>query len=125
MKQKILKKPNEHKAQRVSMGFTAYVGSPVNGEMVIGNPVVVDEWLSYIRNAQREKVVNPDQGILTADELGKLLDICILSGTRHEFNLKYDTHPGLKCVEHKHDKRIWESAAYPVQLVSCECFDNQ
>jgi len=103
------------------LGFTAYVGSPVNGEMVIGNPLIVDEWLTYIRNAQRRKVVSLSEGVLKMGELNKLVNLNILPGVRHEFKLSYEVHPGLKCPEHRHDRRIWESIAYPSHIVSCEC----
>jgi len=105
------------------IGFMAYVGSPVDEDILIGNPLVVDEWLTYIRAGQRRGLVDK-KGLVRVKELEKLCNVTLLSGTRHNFDIKYDVHTDQSCAEHKHDKRIWESAAYPCTVTSCTCFDH-
>lgn len=126
VKERVVKQRNrelrrEFRPRCPTIGLIAYVGSPVNGNMVIGNPEIVDDWLTYIKTAQERKVLNTREGMLKIEELNKLCEVDILPGARHEFNISYDLHPGMSCAEHKHDKRIWESAAYPSQIVSCQC----
>jgi hypothetical protein len=110
---------------RPVLGIVAYVGSPVNGDMIVGNPDVVDDWLTYIKVAQQQKVLDVREGVLKIADLEKLCNISILPGTRHEFTLKYEVHPELRCAEHKHDKRMWESATYPCTIISCKCITHQ
>ncbi len=103
------------------VGFVAYVGSPVNGDVVIGNPKVVDEWLAYMRSALKRKLVKIEDGAITAPELGKLCNVTILPNGRHRFSIGYDTHPKIGCEGHLHNKHLWESETYPCAILSCAC----
>jgi hypothetical protein len=110
---------------KAQIGFVAYVGSPVNGHMVIGNPDMVDIWLNYVRKAIKNKLVKTSNSALTTKEMSKVCNVNIIPGNRHEFNIAYKIHEGLSCSSHKHDKRIWESPSYPSTIISCECLTQQ
>jgi len=118
-------KTNKLHKTKAQIGFVSYIGSPVNGHMVIGNPEIVDIWLDYIRKAVKNKIVTAPESTLTTSELNKLCNVVIIPGNRHEFNISYDIHIGLGCASHKHDKRLWESPSYPSKIISCECLTQQ
>lgn len=102
------------------IGITIYIGSPVNGDMLVCNPKIVDEWLKYIRAAQRKKLIK-GQGLVSTAELEKLFKVTVLPEGRHRFSIGYDIHPQMSCYHHGHCKFLWQSQAYPCAVVSCGC----
>lgn len=112
------------KNSQAQVGFISYVGSPINGDIVIGNPELVNLWLVYSRKAIKKKLVQPESSFITVNDLNKLCNVTVLPGERHEFNIRYEAHPEISCARHKHDKRIWESPFYPCTISSCLCSKN-
>lgn len=107
------------------IGFTAYVGSPVNGNIVIGNPTIVDNWLRYIRASQVDKVIGRE-GPITTGELSQICDVFTLPDNLHHFSFLYDPPPsflytGKKPSKHKIKSKIWQSISYPCHIISCTC----
>jgi len=127
IKEKLAKEPQVMKHiyslghEEPIIGLVAYVGSPVNGEVVVGNPKIVNDWLAYMRTAQKKRIVKCQDGLLTSGELNKLCNVTILPEGRHRFNIGYDTHPGIGCKDHDHTKYLWRSASYPCAIVTCNC----
>lgn len=107
---------------KAQVGFISYVGSPVNGNIVVGNPELVDFWLNYIKKAAKKEIVKSNSDALTVHELNKLCNVAVLPGNRHEFNISFDIHSELSCAAHSHDKRVWESPVYPCKITSCQCY---
>jgi hypothetical protein len=103
------------------VGVTIYIGSPVNGDMLVCNPKIVNEWLKYIRAAQTKKLIKPQGGLVSTAELEKLCKVTILPEGRHRFSIGYDMHPEISCNNHGHCKFLWQSQTYPCAVVSCGC----
>ena len=103
------------------IGLVIYIGSPVNGDVLIANPKVVNDWLSYIRAANKSKLVKTENGLIKTAELEKLCKVTILPEGRHRFSVGYDIHPGTGCYDHDHCKYLWQSSTYPCAVVSCGC----
>ena len=103
------------------VGVVVYIGSPVNGEMLVANPGVVNDWLTYARAAKSRGLIKIENGLLAAEELQKLNNLVILPEGRHRFNISYDMHPDKSCANHCHSKYLWRSPTYPCAVMSCGC----
>ena len=103
------------------IGIAVYIGSPIDGELVVVNPTIVNDWLSYIREAVEEKALITDKGIITASTLSQLLNVIHLPESRHSFFINYDIHPGIDCTRHSHSQYRWRSSTLPCDITSCHC----
>lgn len=103
------------------VGIIIYVGSPVDGEVIVGNPDVVNDWLTYIRAAQQKNLVQLDGGLISSTELEKLNNVVVLPGNRHKFSIGYDIHSEVSCGAHRHLRYLWRSPTYPCAIASCGC----
>lgn len=102
------------------IGFTAYIGSPLDGDMIIANPGVVNDWLAYIRTAVGRKVIDKGGGALTSAALSKLINITELPEGRHAFEVQYGTQTRSDCHAQSHRQFSWESENYPCLISSCK-----
>ena len=103
------------------IGIAVYIGSPIDGELVVVNPTIVSDWLSYIREAVEEKALITDKGMITASILSQLLNVIHLPESRHSFFINYDIHPGIDCTRHSHSQYRWRSSTSPCDITSCHC----
>ena len=101
------------------IGFTAYVGSPANGEMIIANAGVVNNWLTFIRSAASKKVLNKEGGLVKASDLSLLVNLVEIPGGRHSFNLNYGEESSFGCEDPSHTHFTWRSGSYPCTVRSC------
>lgn len=100
------------------VGMVIYIGSPVDGEMVIANPSIIDEWLKYIRAASETQVLKKKNGLIQTTQLAQLLNVIELSDGRHKFTIDYDPTE----VGNEQQRRLlsyaWKSAKYPCAVKS-------
>ena len=101
------------------IGFTAYVGSPANGEMIIANAGVVNTWLAFIRSAASKKVLNKEGGLVKASALSLLVNLVEIPGGRHSFHLNYGEESNPGCEDPSHTHFTWRSGSYPCTVRSC------
>lgn len=102
------------------VGFTAYIGSPVNGEMIIANAGVVDTWLTFIRSAASKKLLQKEGGFMKASTLSLLVNLVEIPEGRHSFNLTYGEESYVGCGDKSHTHFIWRSGSYPCSVRSCK-----
>lgn len=105
--------------QKPMIGATIYIGSPLDGEMIIANESVVSDWLTFTRNAVKENLVQADEGLITSEVLSRVVNILTIPEGRHAFNITYGTPQ--QCLNPGHTKFRWDSARYPCSVLSCKC----
>lgn len=101
------------------VGFVAYVGSPLDGEMIIANSTLVNEWLRYIRKASETKLVRKEQKMVSSCELSRLFSVVELPMGRHQFTIDYRT-PADQSTCDEHFQFRWDSIKYPCSIMSCK-----
>jgi hypothetical protein len=110
---------NSTLGEKPMIGITIYIGSPLDGEMIIANEGVVSDWLTFTRNAVKENLVQLDDGLMTSQILSRIVDVSVIPEGRHAFNIIYGAPQ--QCLKIGHAKFKWDSARYPCSVLSCKC----
>ena len=101
-----------------TFGAITYIGSPIDGDMVVINEPVVSEWLTYIRGAVNHGIVDSQDGLLDVATLSKLTDVYVIPAGRHTMSLDLND----KITEEEPTRFIWTSSKYPYKLTTCKTY---
>jgi len=111
---------NPQTGNRPLVGLIAYIGSPLDGEMVIANESIVSDWVTFTRNAVKENLVHTEGGLLTSEMLAQIVNVRLVPEGRHSFTVTYGEPP--PCVGLGHARFKWDSARYPCSISSCRSY---
>lgn len=116
----VAKRGDAHRSGNPHFGLVMYIGSPVDGEMVVANSDLVNEWHGYMREATSEKVIRKQKGLLTLDDLTQICRAFELPSGRHKLTITYGDYKEDDCSNHY--GYAWQSTEYPCTITSCKSY---
>lgn len=97
-------------------GFVLYIGSPADGEMILYNEILVNQWIQFSRAAIDQRLIQAEGDVLSAAAMAKLVTVLSIPGDRHSFEIKYEQpEDGVNFQ----GKSKWTSKKYPCTITSC------
>jgi hypothetical protein len=109
-------------SNQAKVGVVVYVGSPLDGEMVVINGSVVNDWITFIGNAIKSGAIKADHGMLRSETLAKLIKVSFLPENRHLAVINYGNQQ--PCAASQHERFRWTSTKYSCSITSCRLFDD-
>lgn len=100
------------------VGVILYIGSPVDGHMIVYNENTVNQWLTYTQQAAENKIIRTTDNLLSINELASLVNISCIPGRRHAFEIRYGSISACD-ADVDHVKFKWESQNYPCTITTC------
>jgi len=97
-------------------GFVLYIGSPADGEMVLYNELLVNQWIQFSRAAIDQRLIQAEGDVLSAAAMAKLVTVLSIPGDRHSFEIKYEQSESGPSPQ---GKSKWTSKKYPCTITSC------
>ena len=105
------------KGSHAPVGHLIYIGSPLDGEMIISNADVVDSWHAYIRLAYQQSHVAAENEMISLNTLPRLVNVAVMPPGRHFLEINYGYEE--ICSSPTHSCFMWKSSRYPCTIKSC------